>query len=441
VRAARRPAHFRLEPAVRRNFLWAALNGALFEAGASFADAGTVVVTFLGRLTPGALAVGAAATIARFGWLLPQLFTANYARGLRHRKPIYLVAGGGRALCLGLLAVALLAWPGTIDEDSSVLLLVVFFILWTAFSFVAGLAGVPYNDVIARTIPSDWRSRLLGVRVFVGGALAAAGGLLVRAILSEAPGASVRPYGLIFGVGAGVLALSTGCFSLIREPPAPVEPARPGFRVFLREGLKVLHHDHRFRLFLYAQLLGGVTKMAAPFYVVQAQRLSRVPELEVGTLLAAQMVGGIVLNPLWGSWGDRRGKLSLLKVLTGVGAVSPLLALLLPFLELTPLTTLAAYAVVFFFLGASTTGEIVADLGYLMEISPDERRPEYTGYMNALVAPSRLLPFLGGVIVSFLSFRVLFVLAAAGVAARLGVLGQLARLPAPSVSRTSGTAP
>ena len=44
-----------------------------------------------------------------------------------------------------------------------------------------------------------------------------------------------------------------------------------------------------------------------------------------------------------------------------------------------------------------------------------------------LVAPSRLLPFLGGVLVPLLSFPVLFGLAGAAVAARLAVLARLRR--------------
>lgn len=74
--------------------------------------------------------------------------------------------------------------------------------------------------------------------------------------------------------------------------------------------MEVVRLDRRFRLFLYAQWLGGVTRMVLPFYIVQARTVGGLPELEVGTLLAAQAVGGIALNPLWGWWGDRRGKLS-----------------------------------------------------------------------------------------------------------------------------------
>ena len=162
--------------------------------------------------------------------------------------------------------------------------------------------------------------------------------------------------------------------------------------------------------------------MVVPFYVIHAHVDGGLPELEVGTLLAAQAVGGIVLNPLWGWWGDHRGKLSLLKALTVTSAVSPLLAIVLPALTLSPEGTVAGYALVFF-VGASISGEVIGDLGYLMEISPDDRRPEYSGYVNALVAPSRLLPFVARVLLEVLSFHILF-----GAAAAAALLGRLAVL-------------
>lgn len=401
--------------------MFAAVNGAFFEFGASFADTGTVVATFLGRLTSGTTAVGAATAIARFGWLLPQLFAARYAQGVEYRKPIYLVGGWGRAVSLGVLAAVLLLWD-RLDEAPGVAL-TLFFLIWTLFSFVAGLAGASYNDVIARTIASERRSRLLATRLFVGGVLAVGGGLLIRSILQSSPQPSLRPYGLIFGAGAIVLAVSTTCFAFIREPPAPAAGRRSSFRAFLREGIEVVRRDRGFRLFLYVQVLGGVTRMVIPFYVGQARVVGGLPELEVGTLLAAQAVGGIALNPLWGWWGDHRGKLSLLKALAVTSAVSPLLAIVLPALRLSPEGTLAGYALVFFFVGASVSGEIIGDLGYLMEISPDDRRPEYSGYMNALVAPSRLLPFVAGALLEILSFETLFAVAvAAALLGRLAVL-------------------
>jgi len=120
---------------LRWNSSWIALTGALFEAGATFIDT-SVVALFVTRLTRSATAVGATEAIARVGWLLPQLVAAHYAQGLRYRKPIYLVAGWGRAMALGILATVVLVFP--IPGAQSLL---VFFLLWTLFSFVSGLAG------------------------------------------------------------------------------------------------------------------------------------------------------------------------------------------------------------------------------------------------------------------------------------------------------------
>ncbi|MBI3056358.1 MAG: MFS transporter, partial [Betaproteobacteria bacterium] len=108
-------------------------------------------------------------------------------------------------------------------------------------------------------------------------------------------------------------------------------------------------------------------------------------------------------------WGDRRGKRELLEIVAALGAVAPLLtlawiagdagrgALALPY-----------FAVVFALLGAIGNGGTIAYLGYLMEISPDDRRPAYSGYFNALAAPAALLPMAGGAVAEVTSFATVF---------------------------------
>ncbi|MFQ5856686.1 MAG: MFS transporter [Anaerolineae bacterium] len=139
------------------------------------------------------------------------------------------------------------------------------------------------------------------------------------------------------------------------------------------------------------------------------------------------MAGQLAANPLWGFWGDRRGRLSLLKGLAVTGVASPLLGLTVP-IAADPRWTLIGYAVAFFFLGAVLGGQIIGDLSYLMEISPDDRRPEYTGYMNALVAPNRLLPLLTAGLADAVGFAPVFVVAVVAGVLRLMVLQYLERV-------------
>lgn len=397
----------------------------LFQGGVAFVNTGTVIAVFVSGLTPSPIAVGAAEMLTRVGWLLPQLFAAHYAQRRPYRKAIYLLGGGGRALFLALLALLLFTSPNLPAK----MLLATFFLFWALYSFISGLAGVPYNDIIGRTIPSEQRSRLLAWRFFGGGLLAIGAGLIVRAILNRpAQWAFPANYGLLFGMGAAVLALSTFCFAQMREPAAPLTDNHVPFGEFLRNGLAVARTDQRFRLFLAVQWLTGATTMAAPFYILQAQQHGLTGGA-VGTLLSVQMVGSLVCNPIWGWWGDHRGKLGLLQAVAVLSIVSPTLAVVFSFIFAPgSVFLLAGYAVVFFFAGITSSGGTVADLGYLMEISPDDQRPAYSGYMNALVAPTRLLPLVAGALLEVLPFSFVFGTASLAVLVRLGLLYRLSTI-------------
>jgi cation transport regulator ChaC len=190
------------------------------------------------------------------------------------------------------------------------------------------------------------------------------------------------------------------------------------FGVFLQAGFEVVRDDRRFRLFLIAQWLGGVAAMALPFYALQAT--SAGPEAAI--LLGAQTVGALLSNPLWGWWGDRIGKTSLLGIVAGLGIVPP--ALTLAWIAMgerwSDAAVLPWFIAVFALLGAAGNGATIAQLGYLMEVSPDERRPAYSGYFNTLVAPTTLLPTLAAALAEVTSYTAVF--AASGAAALLQIV-------------------
>jgi hypothetical protein len=83
-------------------------------------------------------------------------------------------------------------------------------------------------------------------------------------------------------------------------------------------------------------------------------------------------------------------------------------------------TPLPWFAVTFVVLGAIGNGGTIAYLGYLMEISPDGRRPAYSGYFNALIAPAAFLPLAGAALAEAKSYA--WVFAASGIAALLQFL-------------------
>ncbi len=377
--------------------------GVFFQGGAAAVDSSTIIAALVHGLTGSTYAVGAAAAILRCGWLFPQLFVAYFAQRRERRMPFYIVGAFGRATCLVALAV-LLGLAGRLPDAAVIAL---FFGLWTAYAFVSGIVAVPYNDIVARSVVSARRSRLLAVRFFGGGLLAlgvatAAHGLLASMTF---PGG----YAAIVLLGAVFLYASSISFVSAGEPDAPPRPDHPdGLVNFLRQGLEVFRLDMRFRYFVYAQWLGGVVMMAMPFYILQATAM-RITMADVAFLLGAQTAGALLSNALWGWWGDQRGKQSLLEGVAILRALPPLLTLAWVSMgALGDLPPLVGFGLIFLLLGGLGNGITIAMLGYLMEISPDDRRPAYSGYFNAMVAPASLLPLAGAVIVETVSLSCLF---------------------------------
>ncbi|MCH8887849.1 MAG: MFS transporter [SAR324 cluster bacterium] len=381
------------EPDSGRRFRRIAAAGIFFQGGAAAIDTGTIVAALVHVLTGSAIAVGAAAAIARYGWLFPQLFVAYHARNRRRRMPYYKVGAFGRVACL----IAVCALLVTVPADSPRTVVIGFFVLWTVYAFVGGIVAVPYNDIVARAIPSPLRSRLLATRFFGGGVLA----LMVAGAAHRALGALVFPldYALVLLLGAALLLISALCFISAGEPEAtPPRERHDGFADFLRGGLRILRENRRFRLFIQARWLDGAVTMAFPFYIVQATAAGA-PSSAVALLLGAQTAGALLSNPLWGWLGDRRGKRQLLEAVVVLAALPSLLTLgWIAFGHSGPGAAPVWFAMVFAVLGAAGNGGIIAQLGYLMEISPDDDRPAYSGYFNALVAPAALLPLAGGLL-------------------------------------------
>ncbi len=386
-----------------RRFWRISTAGVFFQGGAAAVDSSTIIAALVHGLTGSAYAVGAATAILRYGWLFPQLFVGYLAQRRRRRMPFYVVGAFGRAACLVAIA-GLLAVAGALPIS---LVIVLFFALWTTYAFVSGIVAVPYNDIVARSIASARRSRMLALRFFGGGLL----GLVVAALAHQLLGAVAFPggYAAIVLLGAILLLASSVSFVSAGEPLAPPPAAAGGFVDFLRDGVAVFRDDRHFRLFVYAQWLGGAAAMALPFYILQATA-AQGGAPQVALLLAAQTIGALLSNALWGWWGDRHGKRSLLEGVVLMRAVPPLLTIAwVSIAGVSSVPALVGFAVVFLLLGAVGNGITIAVIGYLMEISPDHRRPAYSGYFNAIVAPAALLPLAGAAIVEATSFTGVFV--------------------------------
>jgi MFS family permease len=401
--------------------------GAAFQAGSAAIDSATVVASLVFQLTGSALAVGFASAVLRMGWLLPQLVVGYFAERAERRMPYYVMGAFGRAICLALIAVLLWwGWDWPQLDWPPLPLAAGFLALWTLYAFVSGVVAVPYNDIVGRAIPSEARSRMLAWRFFGGGVLALGVAGFVGLALDAMP--LLLAHAAIFALAAVLMILSSTLFVSAGEPPMPArgtECAPPhSVGAFLADGWTVLRNDVRFRLFLYSQWLGGATLMALPFYVVAAAGKG-IGAADIGILLGAQTAGALASNLLWGWLGDSAGKLVMLRTVAVVRMLPPLIVLWL----LGAGAGLIGFALLFILIGAMMNGATIGYLGYLMEISPNDRRPAYSAYFNALASPAALLPLLGAGLISMISIHAVFVAAILAALWQVLLLARIARLP------------
>ncbi|HFQ15876.1 MAG TPA: MFS transporter [Rhodobacteraceae bacterium] len=403
-------------------FARVAAAGIAFQAGSAAIDSATIMAALVFQLAGSSVLVGAVTAILRFGWLFPQLVVGFLAQRSGSSMRYYVIGAFGRAICMAMLALVLYAgaqWPAGLLTGAVMG-------LWTAYAFISGIVAVPYNDIVARSVPSALRSRLLATRFFGGGVLA----LGIAALADRLVGTLAFPlsYAVIIAMASGLMFLSSAVFTSMGEPAAEGrKTGKPGFFQYLKEGRKTFHADTRFRLFVFAQWSGGAVLMAMPFYVVQASA-SGFSLDRVALLLGAQTAGALISNALWGWWGDRLGKVSLLKTIALGRTLPPAAILLLSFGGLSGSgQMLNVFMALFFVLGALANGLTIAVIGFLMEISPEHRRPAYSGYFNALTAPAFLLPLLAGFIAERFGLNTVFIISLAAALLQSLILMRIGR--------------
>ncbi len=390
----------------RSRFTRVAAAGVTFQAGSAAVDSSTIMSALVFQLSGSSILVGAVTAILRFGWLFPQLIVGFFAQRSGTSMPFYIIGAFGRAVCMALLALVLFIgsdWPAA-------LLTFAVMALWTAYAFISGIVAVPYNDIVARSVPSEMRSRLLATRFFGGGVLA----LGVAAIATRLFGRLEFPisFAAVIAMASVLMLLSSTVFTSLGEPDTmAIKSEKLTFFRYLRDGVKVFQTDNRFRKFVFAQWCGGAVLMALPFYVVQASNQG-FDLRQIALLLGAQTAGALISNPLWGWWGDRRGKDKLLSLIAAARILPPLLVLLLIVFPIPGSSVISVYTGLFFLQGALSNGLTIAVIGFLMEISPDDRRPAYSGYFNAITAPAFLLPLIAGFFAAFFGLTIVFAISA-----------------------------
>ena len=382
----------------KRNFWLGVANGIIFNASSAFLNANTILPLFVSRLTDSHFLVGTAAALHEVGWFVPQLFVAVATAHHPRQKPLYIRAAFFRLAVFSALLGSF--FFSSYQKPEQVLFF--FFLFYGLFSIGGGFAGVAFMEIVSKTVEPSRRGSFWGLRMSVGGLLAALFGRLVAEVLSDNP--FPKNFELLFLFAFFFIFAGLFSFAWVKEPELPNRLPKVPYRRRLGEAFSLLKTDpHFFRLYITRLCIGAYT-VAAPFYVLYARFELGFPMTAAGLFVSAEVLGLAVSN-LWWSAFSNRGKDGL--VLAGAAALAlfaPLWALLSGWLGFGPLV----YAFIFFALGATNSGLTVGYLNHLLKIAPESSRTLYIGLLHTLLFPILFFPGLGGLILQNLSYFVLF---------------------------------
>jgi MFS family permease len=406
-----------IEHNFRFNFLVNSLDGASYWFGYSFIAPTIILPLYISHFTNNPLLIGLIPFLSTAGFLLPQLFTSNFVE----RAPLKKFFPVNLGLFLERLPVMLLAPSAYFFAiDQPVLALASFFLLYAWFCGGAGLIIVGWQDMIAKIIPVIRRGRFFGITNFIGNASGIFGALAVAYVL----GRSDFPSAFVFSfAAAAILIFISWCFlSLTREPAVHTNKPRVSQTQYLRSLPEIVRKDRNFSKYLLSSIIFSLGGMATGFLIVYTAETWNLPDSQAGAFIIAMQVGQAISNLFFGFLADRTGHKLNLEICALVSAVSLVLAIIAP----NPVW----FFVIFFMRGAVVAGTFISGISIVYEFTGAENRPTYIGLANTVPGiAAAIAPLIGGLLVSLVSYQLMFALTALITVASWGLLRFTVREP------------
>ena len=382
---------------LRYNVTVGLMDGGFFGMALGFASFSTILPLFVASMTDSATLIGLVPAMHSAGWLLPQLFTANYtARLRRYKRTVLMNTIHERVPFLGFALIALLL--PTIGLKAG---LIITFIMLTWQGLGGGFTANSWTSMISKIVPSESRGTFFGVQaavanLFISGAAVGAGYLLNWL---DSP----FDFMACFLIASLFFTISWFALALTREPADHQKVIEENPAPFWHGAGRILKRDHNFRWFLTSRALSQFATMGFSFYIVYALRRFQMDEVTAGYLTAALTISQTIANAGMGWLGDRVGHRLMLILGAAAAMFSSFLAWVAPSLVwFFPIFILSGFANVSIW----TTGMTMT-----VDFSGEAERPFYIGLAQTLTAPATIVaPLLGGWIADAQGFVTTFAL-------------------------------
>ena len=420
-----------------RTYRLGVINGVLYILSETLLDPTLVLIAYLSHLTDSPVLLGMLLPIRDGAWALPQLWVSTFLPRIPRKIVLYRKLSVVRILSWGSIAVVM----NFVRQPE--LALVFFFIAYALAAITSGFSGLPFLEIVGKTIPPERRGEFFAFRFGLGGLLGIGATILVRWLIDpNGPLPFPQNYGVL---AAGYFLLASASlllFNLADEPADPVSDQRYSFSQQLQRALVFLRQDRSYRRFIITQSTAVIAAMATPFFAVYVQQSLGGSKAMVGVYLAVLIASNLLANLLFGRLSRRRGNRPVIiaAMVSGVGMslIVTLIGLFGARLGITGRIADISLLPVYILVGLRGTGIGVAANSLLLDISPPGERSLYLGFSNTFLGTVMLLLSVSGVVLSLIGFTGLAVVT---LAAHVIALWAALRIRPPSLHHANREIP
>ncbi|MFT7003665.1 MAG: MFS family permease [Sulfurimonas sp.] len=376
------------------------LHGFFVTIGITIAEPSTILPLIVNYFGGSSMLVGFFAALLRGGAVVVQLFAAFQAQSYKLMLPYIRRVFMVRFIAWFFIGIAIIVF----GENSPNLTLFSIGLGLFIFSFSAGFGAIYFKDITAKMFTHKFRGKTMAYRQFFSGA----GGLLSGAMAGWILNAFEAPYsyGYLFIISSFIMGFGYLSFGTVDEPiKEEITKRENSFKKFLQNSLVVLKADKDLQIQLKTFLLAYGYLIALPFIILDAQTKIELDGVAIGSLITTQMIGGMLSNFLWGKLSGK----GLNKLTANISIFLQIIAILIAFNA----SSLYEYMSIFFLVGAGLDGNRIASGNLILSIAPPEKRPVYVAIHINVISFGLFFSIVGGIILHFFSYTVLYSAASA----------------------------
>jgi MFS family permease len=397
-------------PHLRRNFVLGIFNGGTFIFAESLMSMDTVLTWFVQQLGGSNFLIGLVGPMRDAGWFLPQLFVSHPLQRKPFKLPLYRRAAAVRIVAWLVWTVATFLLAGHYPA-----LLLIFFSAFAVNSLASGFAGLPFMEVVAKTIPPTRRGAYFGARMFAGSLLGLLASVLVGLILSEQnPLPFPQNVGVLFAISWVAVAIGLAAFGLVKEPPSDVLDDGATFTAHMQRAARLPKYNRNLRYLLIARVVILLSYVAGPFYSIYSINVLHAPVSIIGLYVGVRTIVALAINPVWSWLSDRHGNKLVMQLATATGVIMIAWAVFAPSVarQLNAPDSLVMYLFVpvFALMGIYETGIGIGGVNLTLEEAPAHDRAIYIGLTNTVLGIAYISTAVSGLIVDAIGYEGVFIL-------------------------------